>query len=198
MLWPTWIGTLYRIRGEYDQAIVDVEKAIELKPKDPRSFGERARINLAKNKVEPAIADCATELQLDPKSIEARVNRARAYVMEKNYVLALGDLKEIENTNLPKPEAAMNSLAWFEATCPDGRMRNGKGAVEAAIKACELSYWKNWAYIDTLAAAYGESGQFDDAVKYEKWALQMVNRGTRRTKMEQRLGLYEQRKPYRE
>jgi tetratricopeptide (TPR) repeat protein len=191
-------GSLHRVRGELNEAMVDVTKAIELNPKEARSFVERARINLAKNQAEPAIADCATALQLDPKSIEARVDRAKAYVMQKNYALAAEDLKGIENANLAKPDVAMNDLAWFQATCPDARMRNGRRAVEAAMKACELSYWKNWGYIDTLAAAYGENGQFDEAIKYETWALQMVNRRTVRTKMEQRLGLYEQHKPYRE
>jgi tetratricopeptide (TPR) repeat protein len=191
-------GSLHRVRGELNDAMADVAKAIESNPKEARSFVERARINLAKNQAEPAIADSATALQLDPKSIEARVNRAKAHVMQKNYALAAEDLKAIEDANLPKPQVAMNLLAWFEATCPDARMRNGKRAVEAALKACELSYWKNWGYIDTLAAAHGECGQFDDAVKYEKWALQMETGGTEHTKMEQRLSLYEQHKPYRE
>jgi tetratricopeptide (TPR) repeat protein len=191
-------GSLHRVRGELNEAMADVAKAIESNPKDARSFIERARINLAKNQAGPAVADCETALQLDPKSIEARADRAKAYVMQKNYALAAEDLKVIENANLAKPEVAMNSAAWFQATCPDARMRNGKRAVEDALKACELSYWKNWGYIDTLAAAYGECDQFDQAIKYEKWALQMMNRGTPHTKMEQRLGLYEQHKPYRE
>ena len=97
-----------------------------------------------------------------------------------------------------KPDVALNSLAWLRATCPETGTRDGKEAVKLAIKACELSNWTYWGYIDTLAAAYAEAGDFKDAVKYQKEALKMVEKSTGHPELQRRLALYEQKQPYRE
>ena len=49
-------------------------------------------------------------------------------------------------------------MAWHLCTAPDEKARDGKRAVEAATKACELTEYKNGGYLDTLAAAYAEVG----------------------------------------
>ena len=36
-----------------------------------------------------------------------------------------------------------NGRAWIRATCPQAQYRDGKQAVEAATRACELTDWKN-------------------------------------------------------
>lgn len=77
-------------------------------------------------------------------------------------------------------------------------MRNGKEAVELATKACELSQWQNWSEIDTLAAAYAEAGDFDQAIKYERHVMQMTRPPTSDGRIKQRLTLYEKHKAYRE
>ncbi len=41
-----------------------------------------------------------------------------------------------------------------------------------ARRACELSHWKNPEWIDTLAAAYAQNGQFEEAAKWEGVALE--------------------------
>jgi hypothetical protein len=71
--------------------------------------------------------------------------------------------------------------------------------VANATKACELSDWKVGLVVEKLAAAYAESGDFEKAVKYQKQALE--DKAARKydgEKMQMRLKLYEQKKPYRE
>jgi hypothetical protein len=89
------------------------------------------------------------------------------------------------------------------ATCPDANVRNGEKAVEYATKACELSDWKTPARFGTLAAAYAEAGDFDDAVKWENKHLEsdyLKSKSSNDTpdKARQRLSLYEQKRPYHE
>jgi tetratricopeptide (TPR) repeat protein len=99
----------------------------------------------------------------------------------------------------PKDGWSYNQLAWIKATSPDASVRNGSEAVAAANKACELTSWKNPRYIDTLAAAYAEAGDFKRAVEFQERALRTANRtNSERQPMRERLSLYRQSQPFRE
>jgi Flp pilus assembly protein TadD len=96
-----------------------------------------------------------------------------------------------------------NHLAWLLAACPNANFRNGAKAVEYAKKACELSGWKDASTLSTLAAAYAEAGDFDNAVKWQNNYLEsdyLKSNPSNDTleKARQRLSLYQQKKPYHE
>jgi len=65
----------------------------------------------------------------------------------------------------PNDTMALSNIAWIRSTCRDDALRNGKQAIEYAIKACELSEWKHPGFLETLAAAYAEIGDFLNALK---------------------------------
>lgn len=93
-----------------------------------------------------------------------------------------------------------NVLAWNMATHPEAAKRSGKEAVANATEACEATDWKNWQYIDTLACAYAESGDFENAIKWQKAAikelpwLNLLNR----PELQARLELFNQHEPFRD
>jgi len=64
-----------------------------------------------------------------------------------------------------------NNLAWLLAVCPLDGLRNGQEAVERATWACEATGWSNPICLGTLAAAYAEAGDFDQAVHWQERAL---------------------------
>jgi serine/threonine-protein kinase len=94
---------------------------------------------------------------------------------------------------------ACNALARLLATCPDDKVRDGKRAVEYATTACERTGWHDPVCLDTLASAYAEAGQFEEAVRYQTRALDdRALRNDLRPGARQRLELYRQKKPFRD
>ncbi len=77
--------------------------------------------------------------------------------------------------------------AWIWATCPDSRYRDGKQAVESATRACELTGWKSPDELDTLAAAYAESGDFTAAAKWGQQAAEAYTDEEHRARCHERL-----------
>jgi hypothetical protein len=65
---------------------------------------------------------------------------------------------------MPSRGTAYENLAWFLATCPNNRFRNGNEAVSVAKKAYELSDRKRSGTYDTLAGAHAETGEFEQAI----------------------------------
>jgi TPR repeat protein len=104
-----------------------------------------------------------------------------------------------ERAALQNTPRSLNALAWFLATCDNDSIRNGHEAMRRAITACELSYWQEWRYIDTLAAACAEIGDFKRAVEFEQQALQLkdLDQETQK-KVEEHLALFRKRQPVRE
>lgn len=107
----------------------------------------------------------------------------------------------LQQANQPDSEDAegFNLQAWIQATCPDAAVRNGAAAVAAGRKACELTQWKEAQYIDTLAAAYAETGDFRHAIELQQQALRTGTLSPMdEAAMRERFALYQQKKPYRE
>jgi hypothetical protein len=59
-------------------------------------------------------------------------------------------------------------LAWIFATHPDRNIRAGAEAVRLAERACGLTGATNYPVLETLAAAYAETGRFEEAVAMQQ------------------------------
>ncbi len=68
---------------------------------------------------------------------------------------------------------AQNSLAWSYATDLNPELRNGPEALRLALDCVEITHHAHPGYLDTLAAAYAECGQFQAAIETEKEVLAM-------------------------
>ena len=68
-------GNGYQAEGDYEQAIVDYDQAIQLNPDDPIAFSNRGNAYKSKGNIDRAIADFSEAIKLDPKFAEAYANR---------------------------------------------------------------------------------------------------------------------------
>jgi Zn-dependent protease len=115
-----------------------------------------------------------------------------------NWQRAIEDYREALRLQ-PKLATAHNNLAWLLAVCPVDLVRNGQEAVEHATWANNATGWSTPSFLGTLAAAYAEIGDFDQAVRWHTRALddpayrKMYGDET----VSERLRLYQQGLPYR-
>jgi tetratricopeptide (TPR) repeat protein len=92
-------------------------------------------------------------------------------------------------------------LASVRAKSRSPRLRNGAEAVDLATKACKLTGYQYPEALDVLAAAYAETGQFEDAALAARRALeiaQALGQKELADAIRQRLELYGQQKPCRQ
>ena len=117
---------------------------------------------------------------------------------EEKPIAEFNDLNEAIRLDA-KCVVAYNDCAWLLTTCPDASVRNGQRAVTLATEACELTRWKQWQCVGTLAAAYAEMGDFTQAIKHQMKALALTGATEQeRVEEQQRLQLYEEGKAYHE
>jgi tetratricopeptide (TPR) repeat protein len=187
-------GNAYGEKGQYDQAISDYNKAIGIDPKDALTYGCRGDAYRKKGQYDQAISDYTKAMEINPKDVLAYSSRGFAYELKGQYDQAISDYNKAIEID-PRNAGAYNNLAWFLATVKTSSLRNGKKAVELALKACELSNWKNPGYLDTLAAAYARAGDFNNAVKWQAKALESPELA-KKTEAQQRFKFYKERKPW--
>jgi tetratricopeptide (TPR) repeat protein len=202
---PSWqfyesAAQVFEAKHEWTEALKNIARAIELDPKAPRPYASRAFVELRYGQYDKVIADAGRAISLDRNTTVAYIVRANAFIRLKRYQDADKDLQSAVNADIMRPAVKFNDIAWLRATCLDEKMRNGKIAVQFGTKACDLTKWKEARYIDTLAAAYAETGDFESAVKWQQQALQMLDAAPlpNMPELRARLALYQQHQPYRD
>jgi tetratricopeptide (TPR) repeat protein len=186
-------------QDKLDEAIVELNKAVNLAPKHALPYVCRATVRFGKKDFDGAIRDIDDAVRLEPgKASSGYGLRGSAYTMKREYAKAVKDLEEALRLN-PEDVEALNGRAWIAATCPIEKLRDGAKALAYAKQACETNKWKNPYYLGTYAAACAENGKFEEAVRWQKKALEDKDYDNRSGKNgRQMLRQFEQGKPYRE
>ena len=184
-------------KKDYAKAIADYTEAIKIDPKWPGDYIMRGNAYDDDMQYDKAIADYKKALELDPKQASAYRESGVAKKKHGDYEGAIADFTKVLEL-APEDSDVNNDLAWLFATCPGAGQRDGTQAVMLATKACELTQFKEANYIDTLAAAYAEAGDFDKAVETQKKALALIPESNKSEKkeFEDHLKLFESKTPF--
>lgn len=88
-------GIAYGKNGEYDEAIADFTKALELEPNNMSAYCNRGLAYLEKGVPDQAIANFTKALELEPNNIFAYRNRGLAYLYKYDPDKAIEDFTKI-------------------------------------------------------------------------------------------------------
>ncbi len=182
--------------GQFAQAVADYDEAIRLQNDDAGFYTGRGHAHARLRQFETALDDYDQAVKFDPTNPERITNRGDAYRSLGQWELAANDFRQaiVLDSQFGR---ALQSSAWLMATCPDAAFRHPELAVRAAQKAIELDGSQDYIYLDTLAAAWANSGQFDKAQDVVRRAVQLAPTENA-APLKHRLELYRSGKPFRQ
>ena len=140
--------------SRFDEAVAPMLKAVELDPKAPNVENELEMTLFNNGRQAETVSNFLAAVRLEPRAFG-------------NYLDVL--LLETNRAEF------MNNLAWIFATYPDPKLCNGEFAVRLAKRACEITGDQVTIYVGTLAAAYAENSQFDEAVSAAQRACSLAS-----------------------
>ena len=85
-------GCTHTANGDYDRAITDFTKAIQLDPDFAEAYNNRGDAYIGKGDYDRAIAELNRAIKLKPTLVKAYINRACAYFLKDNYAQARADV----------------------------------------------------------------------------------------------------------
>ena len=177
-------------------AIADVEAALRIRPDDVDGLLRAALLYTILKRSDKAVDTYSQVIRLAPDRWTAYRGRGDAYLGMGRQAKAVADYAAALKID-PKQPGVLNNLAWVLSTSPDEKLRDGARAIELAEKACDLTDFKQAHIISTLAAGYAETGDFDNAVKWSKRAIE-VGDASLKGPLRKELASYLEKKPWRE
>jgi tetratricopeptide (TPR) repeat protein len=171
-------GASYHNKSQYDQAISEYTKTLEINPKYVDAYNNRGIAYVDKGKYDQAFIDYNKAIEINPKYALAYYNRGIAYANKEKYDQAIKDFNKALEIN-SKYALAYNNRGFAYAN---------KGKYDQAIKdfnkALEINPKNTEAYYNR-GIAYDKKGKYDQAIKdfskvleiNPKFAMAHSNRG---------------------
>jgi protein O-mannosyl-transferase len=167
------LGIAFSAKGLVGEAISHYQRALQLRPDYADVHGRLASALWRQGEIDQAIAHWQKTLSIRPDDPHVHTSLGTA-LMRKGLVAEAIAHYEKSLAITPQSTVTLNNLALVFSTCSDARFRNGSRAVQLAEQADQLSGRKNPSVVRTLAAAYGESGRFNDAIAAAERALKLA------------------------
>ena len=186
--------------GEEEAAKREYQSLATRFPNDPSALTHYAHYRLSQGDYAEAIRVYQRVMQLAPtadrignflgQAFEASGDGAEAVAFYDRYT-----------ARFPIRTDLANRAAWILATHADHQVRNGAEAVRRAERLNQETRFTNRFMLDTLAAAYAETGEFARAIEVAERAQSIADQEgdtMQATALKQRIALYLRKEPFRE
>jgi tetratricopeptide (TPR) repeat protein len=164
------LGKLLLLKGDLDAAMACLQKAAPMSPDPVQRWYKLGNDFLETGDWEQAIACYRKTLSIQPGFADAQASLGMAQLRKGQTREAIDSWQQALAIKPDLPQV-QNRLAWLLATDPDASLRNGAKAVALAQQANQLTGGENPIILCTLAAAYAETGRYDEATATARKAL---------------------------
>jgi tetratricopeptide (TPR) repeat protein/thiol-disulfide isomerase/thioredoxin len=177
-------------------AIPHLEKTVALAPTDTESRLNLASLLLRENRNDRAIEHFRTLAAQLPQAAAIHFYLANALQSSGRTAEAVASYRAAHQLKPGSP--ATNNLAWILATSHDDTIRHGSEALSLAEIMCQKNGRHDPKFLQTLAAAQAETGQFNQAVTTAETALALAaDQIELKTQLTQNLNAFKTGRPIR-
>ena len=136
-------ATLSSDRKDFDRALEDWNKVVEIEPEDPSSYFGRGNIRITRKEWDKAVGDFTQTIKLDPEHADAHGARAFAWLAQHSFDQAIADCSEAIKLDPEDPRTfVIRGRAWL-----------GKQEFDKAIADCTEAIQLDRADRATMSAA---------------------------------------------
>jgi arylsulfatase A-like enzyme/Flp pilus assembly protein TadD len=194
------LGEVHLRQGRPSEAERHYSEAVRLDAEDAASHTGLGMALGMQRRFEEAIEHFSEVSRIDPEDAHAHFLRGGMLEAQKQAWEAAAAYRASLLLD-PNQVQVANALAWLLATHPDEKIRNGAEAVELSEWATGARGREDPMLLDTLAAAYAETGRLKEAAATARKAVESA-RGAGNEELaeelEGRLKLYEAGQSYRQ
>jgi tetratricopeptide (TPR) repeat protein len=163
-------ATAKMLAGQPRTALEDLSRCLSLNAHFAPAYSTRAGIYTRMGLYRQALEDIDVAVKLKRGNAGYLHNRAVILTAMDRWGEAVENYEQAIKLD-PSGGGTYNNLAWLHATAKDPAFRNCRKAVFYCRKALEIG--KNASWLDTLAAAYAECGDFEKALEIATQAYRL-------------------------
>jgi tetratricopeptide (TPR) repeat protein len=167
------LATSFATQKRISEAEAHFKAAIKSSPTYVEAHIDLGNLLFTQNRREEAIAHLTEAVRLEPSSSDAQYSLAYALALTKNISGAIEHYRMALKVT-PRNPVALNDLAWILATEKNDSGMSAQDAIQMAKLACDLTKNHQVRYLHTLAYSYAAARQLDQALIWERKALDLA------------------------
>jgi tetratricopeptide (TPR) repeat protein len=194
------MGVALSVAGNSEDAIAYFRKATQINGDFFEAFYNLGLELAKKNQLNEAIDAWLNTVRIRPQFAGGHENLGYAFYLQAKFADALAHLRLALQVE-PDRVSVLNLAASVLATCPDASIRDGAEALALAERAKRLTSGQDPSILDTVSAAYAETGGFSRAIEIEQEAMALASKQGKSglvSSLKLHLAKYESHTPLRE